>query len=607
MICTYQDHGDEDEPEVDATTSVPQDKMDQDGSEQIVFPAKLHNMLTSVEKEGLSYVVGWAPHGRCFLVRNKSEFVSRILATWFRQSKFASFQRQLNLYGFKRITTGPDKGGYYHELFLRSKVFLCHRIDRVKIKGSKPGRIKAYADAEPDFYRMKPMPANDDSDSSDPANPPASETEGQAPPPPPRIGEAAGPARQDSSAPTANSLSFIQSNDAMSNLAFPYSKGPAISFLSGDPQPMQLARTGNSPPSVDSGEETSLDLKAHASGPGLSSDPTLALPDSARGSYPGHPGNMNTLNSMLQPTALSLSMASHIKQTEDQQAPPIGLFFSSSGNVNTETATANSSAMPNLNLHPMLQASGRTNLVNLRESNDSIFGRQALLSSLNLSGGNDQGAGGLDLPSFLSQPSVSTLPLVALPASSTTTNPSSTQMDAQMPMINMPNEFMLSQSLPTAQALALEDLFDTSGHHANASSTMAAAAAAIMDHSGSAQQNPQIQQQQQQYAQLLLSSQGVERHGVEQEDLLAMLAGRGVGDSSESKRDDPSSGMPALNGWESLQQQNGRPSALQHQAHAAIASLVARSTGVRPVGEPASAAPLQQGPFNLPGPEESKE
>jgi hypothetical protein len=46
-----------------------------------------------------------------------------IMCRWFRQTKFPSFQRQLNLYGFKRLTSGEDKGGkflvYYSCFFLR--------------------------------------------------------------------------------------------------------------------------------------------------------------------------------------------------------------------------------------------------------------------------------------------------------------------------------------------------------------------------------------------------------------------------------------------------------------------------------------------------------
>uniref|UniRef100_A0A7R9WLK0 HSF-type DNA-binding domain-containing protein n=2 Tax=Pseudictyota dubia TaxID=2749911 RepID=A0A7R9WLK0_9STRA len=75
---------------------------------------------------------------------------------YFKQTKFASFQRQLNLYGFSRLTAGLDRGGYYHELFLRGKSFLAHRIYRMRVKGTRV-RMASSPDSEPDFYGMPPL------------------------------------------------------------------------------------------------------------------------------------------------------------------------------------------------------------------------------------------------------------------------------------------------------------------------------------------------------------------------------------------------------------------------------------------------------------------
>lgn len=116
------------------------------------FPYKLYDMLQRVEQDGHSHIISFQPHGRCLVV-HKPELLVDLLPTYFNLSKIPSFQRQLNLYGFRRLTKGPDRGGYYHEFFLRGKPFLIPRIMRLKVKGTGV-RARSNPEQEPDFWAM---------------------------------------------------------------------------------------------------------------------------------------------------------------------------------------------------------------------------------------------------------------------------------------------------------------------------------------------------------------------------------------------------------------------------------------------------------------------
>lgn len=118
------------------------------------FPEKLYNMLTA---EVESALVSWLPHGRAFIIRKPKAFAAEIMPKYFRQSKLTSFQRQLNLYAFRRITQGIDSGAYYHELFLRGRPQLCLRMNRQKVKGTGH-KQPADAQTEPNFYKMPHQP-----------------------------------------------------------------------------------------------------------------------------------------------------------------------------------------------------------------------------------------------------------------------------------------------------------------------------------------------------------------------------------------------------------------------------------------------------------------
>ena len=105
------------------------------------FPMVLHRALAELELVGGGRnIATFLPDGRSFYIKNQALFASKILPAFFPKMKsFASFQRQLNLYDFRRVGgAGPDRGAYRHQLFVRDYPAMSSRMRRTKIKGSRP-------------------------------------------------------------------------------------------------------------------------------------------------------------------------------------------------------------------------------------------------------------------------------------------------------------------------------------------------------------------------------------------------------------------------------------------------------------------------------------
>jgi hypothetical protein len=49
------------------------------GGNTTPFASKLHQVLDQVEQDGLSHVISWQPHGRCFVIHKPKEFVEEVM------------------------------------------------------------------------------------------------------------------------------------------------------------------------------------------------------------------------------------------------------------------------------------------------------------------------------------------------------------------------------------------------------------------------------------------------------------------------------------------------------------------------------------------------
>lgn len=78
-------------------------------------------LLDILSNEEYSEIISWLPHGNGFLIHKKKSFANEILPKHFKASKFTSFTRKLNRWGFSRAPRGPETGAYFHKFFCREK------------------------------------------------------------------------------------------------------------------------------------------------------------------------------------------------------------------------------------------------------------------------------------------------------------------------------------------------------------------------------------------------------------------------------------------------------------------------------------------------------
>eukprot|EP00596_Hydrurales_sp_CCMP1899_P006950 CAMPEP_0119042296 /NCGR_PEP_ID=MMETSP1177-20130426/14522_1 /TAXON_ID=2985 /ORGANISM="Ochromonas sp, Strain CCMP1899" /LENGTH=391 /DNA_ID=CAMNT_0007008977 /DNA_START=160 /DNA_END=1335 /DNA_ORIENTATION=+ len=111
------------------------------GTLSSTFPQKLFAMSQLEFGQG---VIHWLQHGMAFKVEDSDKFSEEVIPKYFKHTKLTSFQRQLNLYGFRRITKGDDHGAYFHPNFQRNRRDLISSIRRLPAKVNR-NTVDTYA------------------------------------------------------------------------------------------------------------------------------------------------------------------------------------------------------------------------------------------------------------------------------------------------------------------------------------------------------------------------------------------------------------------------------------------------------------------------------
>ncbi|XP_055991996.1 heat shock factor protein 4 [Sorex fumeus] len=104
-----------------------------------LVPAFLGKLWALVGDPATDHLIRWSPSGTSFLVGDQNRFAKEVLPQYFKHSNMASFVRQLNMYGFRKVVS-LEQGGllrperdhveFQHPSFLRGREQLLERVRR---------------------------------------------------------------------------------------------------------------------------------------------------------------------------------------------------------------------------------------------------------------------------------------------------------------------------------------------------------------------------------------------------------------------------------------------------------------------------------------------
>jgi hypothetical protein len=95
------------------------------------FLLKLYRMLGELERDGSDSIMSFTGDGKCIQLHDPERFQNEIMLTYFRHSRQASFKRQLSMYGFHRVSKGPNVGAFEHSHFQKGRLELVGTMKRV--------------------------------------------------------------------------------------------------------------------------------------------------------------------------------------------------------------------------------------------------------------------------------------------------------------------------------------------------------------------------------------------------------------------------------------------------------------------------------------------